>query len=882
MAAPRWLRAAVLSFPRSFRRRHGDDLLETLDDLMEGTAAADRGRVARRTFRQLVRSGIAERLSPFSPRQRSVDSPRSSAMEDFRHDLIHAWRSVVRRPGFAAIVVLTLAIGLGASAAMFSVIHGVLLEPLPYAESDQLVTLFRTSTTDPGRESSSYSLPDLRDVQREVPGLVSSAGYRRSQQTLTLDGEPRLVLTGLLTDGLLSTFGLAPHVGRDLDAADARPGAPKVAVVGYEFWRQHLGGAPDALGQTLTLSDESYEIIGVAPRDFDFPGRVEIYTALDIDIENDCGRDCHILGTVGRLAADVSGAALDAELLATSEALAAQFPDTNSHKRFAARGVKEQLVAPVRDALWTLLGAVQLVLLIAAANVANLLLVRGARRRRELAIRTAIGAGRSRLFRQLMLENSLLAAGGALLGWGVGWATLRGFLTLAPADLPRRADIALNGSTMTFTGVTTLVVLMLFGVAPAWRAAAKGLSVRSQAGERGGGRARRWLLSAEVALALVLLLGSGLLLRSFSLLVNVELGYRTDHLTRLSYRLPEATHADAASVVVFSEQLEARARSTPGVEAAGLAFAGPFGTSKISSHFFPMDRPDPQPGEELGATFDIVSPGFFETLELTPVRGRFFTERDTRQAPLALVISETLADRYFPGQDPVGQRARVGVGFGFGDPDDAAFTIVGVAPDIRSYSLTDQPAPAIYMAQYQSGVRSMSLLTRSQAGVDVVPGIKEHLRDLAPALPLRGVSTQDAAVAAELRPHRFYLSLLGAFAGVALALSALGLYAVVTYLVSLRTRELAVRMALGADAGSVLRLVLVDALKPAVVGAALGLIGAAFGVRVLESLLYGIEPYDALTFAAAPLALLTVAALATLGPAVRAARLEPRIALEED
>ncbi|MEO1368003.1 MAG: FtsX-like permease family protein, partial [Acidobacteriota bacterium] len=551
-------------------------------------------------------------------------------------------------------------------------------------------------------------------------------------------------------------------------------------------------------------------------------------------------------------------------------------------KSFAASSVKEQQVAPVRGALWTLLGAVQLVLLIAAANVANLLLVRGSRRRRELGIRTAVGAARYRLFRQLMLENALFAAGGAVLGWGVGAAVLRGFLALAPADLPRRADIGLDASTLLFTAALTLLVLVLFGLAPAWRAAARGLSTRAQAGERGGGRARSVLLGAEVALALVLLLGSGLLLRSFAQLVDVDLGYRAEHLTRTAFTLSESRYPESTSVVAFAEQLEERAGGTAGIEDAGIAFAGTFGTSRISSHIYPLDRPDPRPGEELDATFDIVSPGFFDALELSPVRGRFFTDADTRSAPLALVISETLAERYFPGRDPVGQRARVGVSFGFAEDDDAAYTIVGVAPDILAYSLTAPPPPSVYMAQFQSGVRSMSLLTRSKAGVDPVPAIRAHLAELDPSLALRSVETQSAAIDDELGPHRFYLSVLGAFALIAVALSAIGLYAVVAYAVSLRTRELAVRMALGASSGSVLRLVLADALKPAALGVCGGLLAAAAGVRLLESLLFGVTPHDAVTFAAAPALLLAVAALASGIPALRAARLEPRRALEEE
>ncbi|MEO1088497.1 MAG: ABC transporter permease, partial [Acidobacteriota bacterium] len=306
MAAPRWLRAAVLAFPRGFRERHRRDFEDTLDDLIAHAEPADRPRVARRAFVQTVRSGLAERaasLSLFSPkRPRPAGAPSSSSgFDDLRHDAAHAWRSVVRRPGFAAVVMLTLAIGLGGSAAMFSVIDGVLLEPLPYAESDRLVTLLRTFTNDPSREADNMSLPDFRDVQEGVSEIVASAGYRRARETLQLEDGPRLILTAGVTDGLLPVFGLAPHIGRDLEAKDALLDAPRVVVLGYDFWTRYRGSNPGVLGQTIELSGETFEIVGVAPPSFDFPGRVQVYTALQIDTENDCGRGCHLLDSVARI-----------------------------------------------------------------------------------------------------------------------------------------------------------------------------------------------------------------------------------------------------------------------------------------------------------------------------------------------------------------------------------------------------------------------------------------------------------------------------------------------------------------------------------------------------------------------------------------------------
>ncbi|MCG8456246.1 MAG: ABC transporter permease [Holophagales bacterium] len=801
-------------------------------------------------------------------------------MDDLLHDLKSASRSLSRRPAFALMVIATLGLGLGASAAMFSVVDGVLLEPLPFEEPDRLVTMSRTFTNEPGRRGRNMSLPDLRDVQAASKSLEALAGYSGAQLTLLRDGEPHLLTAGRATDGLLKVFGLKPSLGRDLEAADALPEAPGAVVISHGFWQTHFGGDPAVLGRTLTLTGDEYEVVGVAPASFAFPREAEVWVAWQIDPEM-CGRSCHLMRTVGRLAPGVDARTASQELEVIAAGLESRFPETNTYKSFTAELLKQRQVEPVRSALWLLLGAVQLVMLIAAANVANLVLVRGRRRQRELAIRTAVGAGRWRLVRQLMCENVLLAAAGTVVGLGVGKVVLEAFLTLAPAELPRLGSVGLDASVLAFTGGLAFVVLLVFGLAPSLRMARPELRDRGTAGEREGVRSRRMLLTAEVALALVLLLGAGLLLRSFMRMAEIDLGFVSERVTRASLVLPDASYSEPEMVVAFSRQLEDSLSGAPGIESAGLAFAGPLGENRITSEIQPLDRPEPEPGEELAAVYDVVSPGFFSSLGISPVRGRVFDEADTREAPFALVISRTLAERYFPGKNPVGERAKVGVGFDF-DDEDAAYTIVGVVPDVRAHSLTDEPAPAVYMAQAQTASPYLSVLVRSRAGVDAEALIREHLRALDPMIPLRSVKTQEAAVQEALAPYRFYLALLASFAALALLLSAVGLYGVVAYTVSQRTRELAVRMVLGADGGRVLRLVLADALLPACVGIALGLAGAWAGSRVLEGLLYGITHHDAVTYLAAPAVLLAVALLAALSPALRAARLEPRSALEAD
>ncbi|MCG8456306.1 MAG: ABC transporter permease [Holophagales bacterium] len=801
-------------------------------------------------------------------------------MDDLLHDLKSATRSLSRRPAFALMVIATLGIGLGASAAMFSVVNGVLLEPLPFEDPDRLVTLIRQFSNDPAREEYRMSLPDLRDVQAESESLEAAAGYRASQKTLLADGEPRLVSACSSSDGLLQIFGLEPHLGRDLRASDAEPGAEKVVVLGHGFWQSHFGGDPEVLGEPLVLSGAAHTVIGVAPRGYGFPQEAELWTSWQLDTE-DCGRACHILRTVGRLAAGTSPRAATEELGLLSAGLEARYPDSNAYKRIAVRRLQEQQVASVQSALWMLLGAVQLVVLIAAVNVANLVLVRGRKRRRELAIRAAVGAGRWRLFRQLMCENALLAFFGAVVGLAIGKAVLEAFLRLAPLGLPRMEAVGLDATVLAFTAGLAFVMLLAFGLVPALRLARPELHDRGTAGERQGTRSRRALLTAEVALALLLLLGAGLLLRSFVQMTEIDLGFRPERVTRVAVALPEAAYAEPELIVAFSERLESALGETPGIEAAGMAFAGPFGDNRITSRIEPEDRPEPAPGHGLSARFDVVSPGFFEALQIRPLRGRVFTEHDTREAPLALVISQTLAERYYPGKDPIGERADIGVGFNF-DDSDAIYTIIGVIPDIRAYSLTDEPMPAVYMAQAQTASDYLSVLVRSRAGIDAEALVRQRLRELDPELPVRAVETQVAAIDEAFGPHRFYLALLASFAAIALLLSAVGLYGVVAYAVSQRARELAVRMVLGADGARVLRLVLADALLPASAGIALGLLGALAGSRVLASFLYGVTPHDPVTFLAAPALLLAVALLAAVSPALRAARLEPRSALEAD
>ena len=875
-----WLRLVLALYPTDFRQRMADDLLDTFDDLLEATPEAQRPRQRRRLLGQLAWAGIVERIASwFRPDPFPTRHTRSSSMDDLTHDLRSALRSLARRPGFALMVIVTLGIGLGASTAMYGVVDGVLIEPLPYIESERLVTLYRLDTRR-GRETRNMSAPDLRDIQTELESLESAVGVGRWGGVLNRDGEPEVLDLGEASNGVLEVFRVAPLLGRDLTVADSEPEAPAVIVLTHQTWQGRFGGDPQVLGSVLEISDEPHTVVGIGPEGFAFPEGVEGWTGWRIDTSG-CGRDCHVMPSLGRLADGSNLTRLGEELEALSLGLQETYPESNRYKMLGARALLDQEVAPVRSSLWLLLAAVQLVVLIAAANVANLVLVRGARRRRELAIRSAVGADRWRLFRQLMLENGLLALGGALVGLVTGQLALRLFVGLAPADLPRLDAIGLDGSVFGFTLLLSAVVLLIFGLVPAFRLATPELRSRGASEGPEGRRSRLGLLTAEVALALMLLLGAGLLLRSFSAISQIDLGFDPDHVARFSLVLPDASYPESSQIVDFTDRLEESLEGIPGVEVAGVALAGPFGHNRITSSITPRDRPLPEVGEALRASFDVVSPGYFEALRIPTLRGRVFDASDHQEATPALVISRSLAERYFPDKDPIGEQATIGVSFDGGE-EDPVYTIVGVVEDVRAYSLIDEPIPAVYMAQGQTGMPYLTVFARTGAGVDVLPAARERVRALAPALPLRNIDTQRQAVDEALGPQRFYLALLTSFAGLALVLSAIGLYSVIAYLVARRSRELAVRMALGADANRILSLVLGDALKPAVLGIGIGLAGAFFASRMLESLLYGVSTHDTLTYVLAPAVLLAVALLASMTPALRATRLDPKVTLDEE
>ncbi len=797
-------------------------------------------------------------------------------MNDLWQDLRYALRALTARPSYSLLAILTLTVGLGTSTAMFSLVQGILLQPLPYPEPERIVSLYRTFAHLPGRETRSMSRPDAEDFSQQISAFEAVAGTTDSQLTVKRDGAAYLVDGGLVVGELLRVFGLAPVLGRDFQWADSELGTPYVTVVSQRYWQQELGGGPDVLGTVIDVNGDAHTVIGVAPDGFSYPDGAAMWVPWKLDPE-DCDRGCHLLKTVARLQPGIDLEAANLELEALATRLEAAYPDSNTHKRFSGRSLLEQMVGSVGPALWMLLAAVQLVVLIAAANVTNLILVRGTGRRRELAVRTALGASRWRLFQQMLVENGLLALTGAVGGLLLARAALAILPRVARESLPRLQEVGIDGPVMWFAFALAWIGLMLSGLLPAWRLSM--ISLRSRGSTQGvsGRRSKSLLLVAEVALSLMLVLGSGLLLRSFLERLEVDLGFDRRNVIRFGIYLPESVYSEPEDASGFFRRLEEEIRALPEVEAVGAMFAPPFGANNVTSVVRPMDRPDAPVGEELFASFDVVTPGAFETLEIPLLEGRLLNEGDRHGQPLVLVVNQRFVDEIYGGKSPIGERMKIEIGFGY-DNGGEEHTIVGVVGNALRRVETG-PESMVYLTQAQMASPYLSMLVATRGAGDVVPAIRQRVQSLDPLLPMRSIETLDEAVDRSLGAPRFYLILLGGFAGIALLLAAVGLYGVASYLVSQRVRELAIRQALGARKGQLLRLVMEDSLRPVVAGLMVGLAGAWAARRMVESLLFGISPGDGVTFLTAPLLLLGVAVLAVLWPARRALGIEPRAAL---
>jgi putative ABC transport system permease protein len=880
-------------YPRSFREEYGEEWLEACHARARRIRASGRRFPGTAVFLFLLEDSLLElarvwRNRRFSPapveghRPHRSPSPlksRASGMASLLGDLRFALRGLRKNPGFTTVAVLTLALGIGANAAVFAVVDGVLLEPLPFPQPDGLAVLWQTDEED-GDLGVPWSVQDLQDVSEETRSFQAVAGHTWMDETLTGLGEPELVYAVGVTRGLLEVLGTPPILGRDIRPEEALPGGARVVVVSHAFWQERLGGSPAAVGQVLQLSGLPYEVVGVAPEGFAFPSRAALWIPGQWPEETH-PRGRHFLRAVGRLAPGGTLPAAQAELSGIASRLEEAYPESNRARGIHLESLTQATVGDARTGLLVLLGAVGMVLLIACANVANLLLARGSTRVGEMAVRSTLGASRGALLRQLVAESLVLSGLGGAAGLLVASGGLRLLKAFSPGRLPRMDNVGMDPTVFLFAAGIVLLVAVFFGLLPALRLSRVSIaSVIRQGREKDlqlqrRGLARSILLATEVALSLVLLLGAGLLIRSFANIRGVELGFEAQGVRQFTLTLPPARY-DPSQTVAFFRVLEERIGALPGVRAAGMNSGSPMGRSHTTIGFTIPGREAAAPGGEPVWLVRMATPGYFSSLGIPVLRGRGIEASDGPEDPRVVVISETAASRYWPDQDPLGKAVLM-------DEEEPPWTIVGVVGDVRSLDVTTEVWPEAYFphAQWSRNTMTVEVL---QAGA--VPGLanalRETVQELDPNLPVYWMELLQDRVDDSVASDRFYLLLIGSFAALAVVLASVGLYGVVAYLVSRRTREIGIRVALGARDKEILGMVVGQGLGPVLAGLLLGLLAAAAGGRVLGSLLYQVEPLDPLTFLTTPLLLLVVALLATALPARGATRVSPTEAMRVD
>jgi len=796
-------------------------------------------------------------------------------------DLRFAVRQLRRTPAFAVAAIGCLALGIGANTAIFSAVDGVLLRPLPFPESERLVTVWGYHASI-GRESA--SLPDFLDWRRDSRSFTGMTARANTQFNLTGAGEPEVVRGALVTANYFQVLGSPIPLGRGFRDDEERRGAARVAVLSHGFWRREFGGSADAVGRQIMLGGVPYTIVGVGARGLSVPREVDVWTPLTTDTT--LGRRNDFLEVVGRLAPGVDMSQAREELGTVARRLEQEYPGSNSGWGVDLVGLQERIVGEIRPALLVFMGAVGLVLLIACANVANLMLARVAAREREVTIRAALGASRRRLLRQLLTESVVLSLAGGALGLGLAVWGVRALQALEPGTIPRVDEIAVNGSALAFALGLSVLTGLLFGVAPAVRLMGYDLrgglaeGGRGAAGRRSAGRTRSLLVLAEVALAGVLLVGAALLLTSFVRLQRVDPGFTPGGILTARVTLPRARYDDPARQTAFADALLERARSLPGVRSAALTSDAPLGDGPPYWAFAVAGVEPPPPEVVQDAVVFRTTPDYFRTFAIPLVDGRLYQTSDRGDAAPVALVSEALARRYWPDRTPLGARIT------FGDPADSTsvwMTVVGVVGDVRQEGPAAAAYPQIYVPLAQVSGRSLLIALRTSGDpLALTPALKRAIAGIDPSLAVGRVATMDERVAAALARPRVNALLLGGFAVTALVLAALGIYGVIAYGVAQRTRELGIRMALGARSDDVLRLVLRQGMAPVLAGLALGLGGAAVGSRVLRGLLFGVGGTDPVTYAGVAGFLAAVALLASYLPARRAALADPVAALRND
>jgi predicted permease len=811
-------------------------------------------------------------------------------LEAFFQDTRYAVRMLRKNPGFTAVAVLTLALGIGANTAIFSIVYAMLLKPLPYSQPEQLLTLFEAQPQ-AGVKATGWSYANFAEVREQNRIFSDMAGSQQHQLTLTGRGEPSVVSTSVVTPELFSVFGQRPLMGRAFYPEDGKPGAPAAVILSENLWRGSFGADPNVIGTSINLDKRSFTIVGVMPAVFRFPILTESQQ-LWIPLVQDPlfgswmeRRGGHWLRVTGRLKPGVSTTQVQAELDEIGARLAKEFPAENDGWSIRFMPLKQLIVGDVKSALLVLLGAVGLVLLIACANIANLLLTRATSRAREIAVRSALGAGRSRIVRQLLSETLVLGMLGGLAGIALAYAGVYGLTSLMPRDVPQVNAIRVDNFVLGFALLLSGVASGAFGLAPALFAANSNLqsSLReggARSGESGDRRRVRGFLAAgEIALAMALLVAAGLLLRSFSKLMAVGPGFDAQHVVQADISLPRFQYSMPQQWAAFSEELLTRLQSEPGMRDAAVVVPRPMTDGFVNLGFDIVGNPPVSLGTSRTANYVSVSPDYFRVMEIPLLSGRLFDRHDVSSSPRVSLISETMARIYFANQNPLGKQ----ILFGFPPDIGTAREIVGVVGDVRDVALEQDPGAMMYVPYAQAPFWGANVVVRSTLGPASVAGaIRRNVQQIDKDLPVTDVAMMKDSIDATVAQPKFRTFLLGLFAAMALVLAATGIFGVISYSVSRRTNEIGIRVALGASRNTILRMVLRETLVLTCAGLALGVPAALAASHLLGHMLFNVSANDPATLSAVAFTLALVAAIAGYIPARRAMRVDPMVALRHE
>ncbi|HLJ40189.1 MAG TPA: ABC transporter permease [Candidatus Acidoferrales bacterium] len=819
-------------------------------------------------------------------REVSHDSWGWAWLEHLGQDLRFAFRMFATNPGFTAVAVLTLALGIGANTAIFSVVYGVLLQPLPYKDASRLVVLNETT---PKVGSVSVSYPNFLDWRQQCHAFSQIAAVHDVGFNLAGVTQPENISGEAVSPNFFSMIGVKPFLGRDFEASEEKPGTAPVVLLSYELWQSHMGGDRNAIGRTITLDGRSFTIVGVLPPKFRSLDKTDVMLPIGVwatnnsEVANERGERGDMV-VIGRLAPHVTFAQARTEMEGIAARLAKEYPGTNDQFGVALKTIRDVFVGDARPAILVLFGAVMFVLLIACANVANLFLVRGAARTKEIALRMAFGASRGRIIRQMLTESFVLSFCGGVLGLALAIAGIHGIARLIPMDMLSGASVNLNGAVLLFAAGIIVLAAFIFGLAPAMHSTKPDVQSELKEGGRTASasaaqnKLRGALAIAEISLALILLVGAGLMMKSLYKLMSVDPGLRPDRVLNMEMDLRTQQYSKDPAILNFWQQVLERVRALPGVENAAVGTVLPLTDNHSRADITIEGMALPTPGNFPHPDYHEVSPGFISTLGVPLLRGRTFMDTDKQGAPLVGMVNARLAKQYWPNQDPIGKR------FMFGHPSAKTppkwINVIGVVGDTKLYGLANPSRLEVYVSSLQYPDSTMNLVVKSRiAPAALISAIRSAVASIDKNQPIFAISTMNQLVSDSVATRRITLALLGLFSALALILAAIGIYGVISYSVAQRTHEIGIRMALGAQHKDVLRMILRQGVKIAVAGVAIGVIVSLGLTQLMSSLLFSVSAADPLTFAGVAVLLVLVAMLACYIPARRALRVDPMVAL---